>query len=218
MILILGSSCHALKSVFVNNNSPASNRASRNKEVKFLENIEVKPGTVVTSKHKTSTGKKLQNKYKYSDKITTNMDEVNWLQFKYSIVADVELETLNNIPLLKKMDEWYGTRYCIGGESKECVDCSGFTGNIYRDLFNFSLPRTAQDQFGICDRIDVDNLQEGDLVFFHTSGRNVSHVGIFLANNKFVHSSTTEGVTISDLNDNYWQQRFISGGRVKKGS
>ena len=60
-------------------------------------------------------------------------------------------------------------------------------------------------------------MQEGDLVFFQTTGRTISHVGVYLANNKFTHASTSGGVMISDLNEDYWKKRFRAAGRVKKG-
>ncbi|MFP5041680.1 C40 family peptidase [Parasediminibacterium sp. JCM 36343] len=215
-LLVVCTSCNSLRTISAKDGSTSTktNKKQSSKELKFLDNIEVKPGSVVTSKHK-SSGAKKQTAYKYTDKATTNMEEANWLQFKYAIIADVDVESLTNIALLQKLDEWWGTRYCIGGESKSCIDCSAFTSTLMRDIYNFQVPRTAQDQYNACDRIAAEDLKEGDLVFFHTSGRSVSHVGLYLANNKFAHASTSEGVTIGDLTDGYWQPRFIAGGRIK---
>jgi lipoprotein Spr len=78
------------------------------------------------------------------------------------------------------------------------------------------IPRTARAQYDNSDRIAIEDLQEGDLVFFQTVGRDISHVGIYLTNNKFVHAATSNGVMVSDLNDNYWQPRFKGAGRVLK--
>ncbi|HEY6083383.1 MAG TPA: NlpC/P60 family protein, partial [Chitinophagaceae bacterium] len=61
-----------------------------------------------------------------------------------------------------------------------------------------------------------DRLQEGDLVFFHVRTRRISHVGIYLQNNKFVHASLTQGITISDLTDPYWHRYYVCGGEVKE--
>lgn len=185
------------------------------KDMKFLDHIEVKPGTVVSSRNKGQLAKKNVSTFKYSEKQANSMEELNWLQFKYAILANVEAESLANLNLLKNIDSWWGTKYCVGGSSKECVDCSSFACALYKDVYNIQLPRVAQDQFNSCNKIASENLQEGDLVFFHNSGRGISHVGVFLTNNKFVHSSTSDGVTISDLKDGYWQPRFISGGRYK---
>jgi lipoprotein Spr len=76
------------------------------------------------------------------------------------------------------------------------------------------LPRTSQEQFKESRRVELEDLQEGDLVFFG-SGRSISHVGVYLQNNKFVHASTSQGVTITDLNDKYWKPRFVGGGRLR---
>ena len=62
--------------------------------------------------------------------------------------------------------------------------------------------------------IKKNKLKPGDLVFFKTRGRNVSHVGIYLGNNKFAHASTSNGVVISDLEENYYAKRFAKGGRI----
>jgi len=219
LLVIVFSSCHSLRSLTSKDGSGAakSTKKKSSKDLKFLEHIEMQPGVVVTSKHKTSGLKKSLAAYHYSDAQSTNMEEVNWLQFKYAIISDAEVETFNNIPLLKKIDEWWGTRYCMGGESKSCIDCSAFSGTIFKDVYNMMLPRTAQDQYNSCDKVVVEDLKEGDLVFFKTYSRGVSHVGIYIANNKFVHASSSEGVTISDLNDPYWQPRYIGAGRVRKG-
>ena len=77
-----------------------------------------------------------------------------------------------------------------------------------------SLPRTAREQYRQCEHISKDDLLEGDLVFFNTHG-GVSHVGVYLANGRFVHSSSSQGVMISSLSDHYFSRRFIGAGRVQ---
>ena len=69
--------------------------------------------------------------------------------------------------------------------------------------FGLNLPRTSREQYAASQRVDKEDLREGDLVFFNTSG-GVSHVGVYLINNKFVHASTSSGVMISDLNEDYY--------------
>ncbi|MFN5423290.1 MAG: C40 family peptidase, partial [bacterium] len=81
------------------------------------------------------------------------------------------------------------------------------------ETFGIKLPRTSQEQANQCIEISKDQLKEGDLVFFKT-GRGISHVGLYLSNNKFVHASTSAGVVISDLNELYWDKRFVKAGRV----
>jgi lipoprotein Spr len=79
--------------------------------------------------------------------------------------------------------------------------------------FAIQLPRIARDQRHVTSAISANELREGDLVFFNTRG-GVSHVGVYLHNNKFVHASTISGVMISDLNDDYWRRKFIGAGRI----
>lgn len=140
----------------------------------------------------------------------------DWLQVKYGILLNSVAEKLTNITLLQVMDKWWGTRYCLGGSTENCIDCSAFTQLISREVYGLSLPRTAQEQFDASEIIDRDELKEGDLVFFHTRGKKsaISHVGIYLMNNKFVHASTSNGVSISDLDESYWKSKFRGGGRM----
>jgi lipoprotein Spr len=142
-----------------------------------------------------------------------DIEKVDWLQLKYAIVLDATVETLQNINLLTLIDEWWGTGYCLGGSTKNCIDCSAFTNIIMRNVYNVNIPRTAQDQFNSSHQIGMEDLNEGDLVFFHTGGREISHVGVYLQNNKFVHAATSEGVMVSDLNDAYWKGRYKGAGR-----
>ena len=76
------------------------------------------------------------------------------------------------------------------------------------------MSRTAAEQYKESTIIEKEELKEGDLVFFKTKNNYINHVGIFLTNDKFVHASTSLGVTISDLKENYWQNRFAGCGRV----
>lgn len=217
-LLVLGTSCRAflnLTSKDVSGANKVSKKKSSNNP-NFIEDIEMLPGGVVVTRHKTSGISTQGTTYHYSEKGGNTIESANYLQFKYSIITNVEVENLTNIPFLQKIDEWWGTRYCIGGQTKDCTDCSGFSGSIFRDVYNIQLPRTASEQYNFCDKINVADLQEGDLLFFHTYSRGISHVGIYIGNNKFVHASTSEGVTISDLNDSYWHPRFIAAGRAKK--
>ena len=144
-----------------------------------------------------------------------DIERADWLQLKYAIMLDANVEKLNNVSMLKTIDDWWGTRYCMGGSTKNCIDCSAFTQVVLQDVYGASLPRTAQEQFNYTERVTLEDLSEGDLVFFNTSGRGISHVGIYLHNNKFVHAATSGGVMVSDLNDSYWQPRFRGAGRVR---
>ncbi len=141
------------------------------------------------------------------------IENLSTLQFKYAMMMNVDVESLKNISLLGFIDNWFGTRYKLGGTTKRGIDCSALTGALLLAVYGFNLPRTARQQYDATDHIDKDQLQEGDLVFFNTHG-GVSHVGIYLENDYFLHAST-HGVTISSLDDHYYAKRFICGGRVE---
>lgn len=144
---------------------------------------------------------------------TADAERGDWLQIKYALLLDASPESLTNTGLLKIVDEWWGTRYSLGGSTKDGIDCSGFTQIILGNIYNLQLPRTAHEQYRKCNKVNDEELQEGDLVFF-TSGRSISHVGVYLKNNKFVHASTSQGVMISDLSDSYWSSKYKGAGRV----
>jgi len=141
------------------------------------------------------------------------IENLSMLQFKYAMMMNVDVESLKNISLLGFIDNWFGTRYKLGGTTKRGIDCSALTGALLLAVYGFNLPRTARQQYDATDHIDKDELHEGDLVFFNTHG-GVSHVGVYLENDYFLHAST-HGVTISSLDDHYYAKRFICGGRVE---
>ena len=134
--------------------------------------------------------------------------------FRYSVLLDIEVEKLTNKKLVEYIHQWYAVPYRIGGTSKEGIDCSAFVQGLANDAFAVQLPRTSREQAAFCSEIDRSQLQEGDLIFFNTSG-GISHVGLYINNNKFVHASTSNGVIISDLDEPYWQRRFVKAGRIK---
>ncbi len=215
-------SCSQFKSL-TSRDSSASTRpvkTSRDKNVRFLDDISVNPGQVVTSRHSTDapasarSNKNRSGENQGSYYPSGDIERANFLQLKYAIMLDASVENLANVSLLKLIDEWWGTSYCMGGSTKNCIDCSAFVQVIMSSVYNVSLPRTAQEQFNDGNKIGMEELEEGDLVFFHTSGRDVSHVGVYMLNNKFVHASTSGGVMFNDLNDNYWRSRFKGATRV----
>ncbi len=136
------------------------------------------------------------------------------LHFKYAQRMDVEVEEITNTKLYTAIDNWWATRYCYGGTTRRGVDCSALTGALLSEGFGITLSRTARAQYAECKKINRINLKEGDLVFFNTRG-GISHVGVYLNNGYFVHSSVHAGVTISSLSDSYYSKKFIGGGRMK---
>ena len=119
-----------------------------------------------------------------------------------------------NVLLLKRhYEKWRGTPYVDGGMSPRGIDCSGFTALAYRDLFGLDLPRTASEQAESGREVARTALKEGDLVFFNT-GRAKKHVGIYLADDQFIHASLSKGVTLSSLDDAYWQEKYWQARRL----
>ena len=199
---------------------PETNNES-NETIEFLDNISVKPGRIYLKKASDALeAEPILAKPELTDRMPDNLTDVekaNWLQLKYSIQMDIAVEEISNIPLLQKIDEWWGTPYALGGSSKRGVDCSYFTLDVMNAIYNTNLKRTAAEQYTQSEKIDWSDLKEGDLIFFKTDGsRSITHVGIYMTNNKFVHASTSQGVTISDLSQPYWQKRLYSLGRVPK--
>lgn len=111
--------------------------------------------------------------------------------------------------------DWLGTPHRMGGTTKQGVDCSGFVCNVYKEIYGISLPRRSQDMAKVCKTIkDKNDLKEGDLVFFNNKkGGTINHVGIFLDKDKFIHTSSSKGVTIGRFSETYWAERFRCGGR-----
>lgn len=103
---------------------------------------------------------------------------------------------------------WLGTPYRLGGYSREGIDCSAFASVLHEEVASRRLPRTTKEQWNTCRPVAANQWQPGDLLFFRTSGREVSHVGVFLGGNEFVHASTSRGVMHSSLTEVYWVQHF----------
>lgn len=209
------SSCHVLKPTSSSHPATASRPASSSPE--FIQHINVTPGNENRSYKTGGTAQVAQKTYS-TDVLSGSSgsaatETLTSLQFKYGILLNVAVEQLTNLKLLETIDEWYGTRYRYGGSTKDGIDCSAFACTLMTAAFGLTLPRTSREQYDASQRIDRNELKEGDLVFFNTRG-NISHVGVYLNNNKFVHASTTAGVMISDLGEDYYAHRYRGAGRV----
>ena len=110
-------------------------------------------------------------------------------------------------------ERWEGVPHEWGGTTRRGVDCSGLVQNLYADVFGLSLPRTTEKQAQVGQRVGRRQLQPGDLVFFRPEWRK-RHVGVYLSEGEFVHASSSSGVTVSHLDDRYWDRRWWQGRRV----
>lgn len=106
-----------------------------------------------------------------------------------------------------------GVSYKMGGTTTKGFDCSGFTSYVFKEL-GVTLPRSSVSQYKVGTAVPKSQLKPGDLVFFNTSGRGVSHVGIYVGGGKFAHSSSSKGVTITPINSSYFGKRYIGAKRV----
>lgn len=202
-------------------------RPGKNEAPRFIESIEIPvdrglPNTVTpeelypTQNHTSSashTGGTMVKRDLDLLLHPLSIEQCESLQFKYAMLTDQEVESIRNLDLYRFVEEWWGTKYKYGGDSKSGIDCSAFTCKLMKEVFGQDLPRTAKEQFKLVLRIPDFELSEGDLVFFNTSG-GVSHVGVFLGNQKFVHASSSGGVMISDLTDKYYSARYLGAGRL----
>ncbi|QKT04634.1 C40 family peptidase [Ectothiorhodospiraceae bacterium 2226] len=109
--------------------------------------------------------------------------------------------------LMAQHDEWAGTPYRLGGNSRRGIDCSAFVQTTYAERFGHRLPRSTEDQARHGQPVRRDQLQAGDLVFFRT-GRKTRHVGIYMGDSRFLHASTSQGVTVSRLDNPYWTSAY----------
>ena len=112
-----------------------------------------------------------------------------------------------------------GTPYRYGGNTpRGGFDCSGLVDYVFRDVAGIGLPRTAEEISRIdAPEVSRNRLESGDLVFFHTNGRRISHVGIYVGKGRFVHAPNAGGtVRLDYLDEPYWREHFASAKRILK--
>jgi lipoprotein Spr len=191
MCVLMVSACSSLK------------KTSNTNQPQFLE------GFTTTSNFKASTVKL---------KVVTsgaNIETAQLWQFKYAQMLDVPVEKVLNTPLYSFIEDWWATPYRLGGKNKEGIDCSNFTNTLLTTVFRYNSSGTSSQLFQKAKKLSNNQMKEGDLVFFRISQKDVSHVGVYLANDRFVHASTSSGVMISDLNEPYWKKYYAGGGRIE---
>jgi lipoprotein Spr len=110
--------------------------------------------------------------------------------------------------------DWLGTRYRYSGNSKKGIDCSGFVSEMYRKTYCIDLNGSSGSIYSQVKPVDKCELKEGDILFFKIRKNQISHVGVYLGNNKFAHASVHSGVIVSDLDEQYYKKYFYKGGRL----
>ncbi|MDR5757460.1 C40 family peptidase [Caballeronia sp. LZ035] len=141
-----------------------------------------------------------------TDVTTSQGGAKSFLSGMASKAGDVVVGALNMI----------GVRYRWGGNSPDSgLDCSGFVRYVFQDTLGMTLPRRAEEMSRVGEKVRVSDLKPGDLVFFNTMRRSFSHVGIYIGDNKFVHSpSTGSTIRVDDMEDGYWEKRFQGARRI----
>ena len=132
-------------------------------------------------------------------------NQLSTVSFHTTSLSASEQHTLSKLTSAYK--DWQGTPYRFGGNSRTGIDCSAFTQQIYRSVYDRNLPRTTASQHSLGSTIKIQQLKPGDLVFFKPEGKG-RHVGIYLSNGRFMHASTSVGVTISSLTNPWWQAAY----------
>ena len=147
----------------------------------------------------------------YQEELDTEkeLSDFNKKPYELPVLADSILE--RGMSLI-------GTRYRFGGTSEAGFDCSGFIGYLFREEAGMNLPRSTREMINVnAPLVARNNLKPGDLLFFSTAGRGrVSHAGIYLGDNQFIHSSSRRsgGVRVDNLGDSYWSKTFIEAKRA----
>ena len=132
---------------------------------------------------------------------------------EFATIHGIRLNKQSNKELYALVADWYGVPHKDNGCEKTGTDCSCFVQMVYAKIYQINIGRSSSDMYKNTKRIDKHLLQEGDLVFFTTKGASVSHVGVYLNNDKFVHVSSSKGVAINGLNEAYYIKTFKGCGK-----
>ncbi|MGL4364183.1 MAG: C40 family peptidase [Bacteroidales bacterium] len=126
----------------------------------------------------------------------------------------VKFEGYEDRAIIAASIEWLGVPYKYGGNSKKGIDCSALVYNIYKEAHRIKLNRPVSEMVKQVELVKKNKLQSGDLVFFSIKEKKMSHVGIYLGDYKFIHASTSQGVSIASLHNSYWKKYFSVSGRI----
>lgn len=129
------------------------------------------------------------------------------------LAEEVKEEKIEDV-LISNAKTHLGVPYVWGGKTHKGFDCSGFSQTVFKET-GIDIPRTAEEQFKMGTAVNKEELQKGDLIFFETIRKGPSHLGIYIGDKKFIHSSSSKGVNISSINDPfYWGPRYYGAKRV----
>jgi murein DD-endopeptidase / murein LD-carboxypeptidase len=133
--------------------------------------------------------------------------------FNFLRIKSLKPEEIQYPDLYVKTFAWLNTPYRYGGNSRSGIDCSRFAYMLQGENIGLGQSASSADMFKAGHAVEKHELCEGDLVFFRIKQGRISHVGVYLQDGKFAHSSTSKGVIISDLEEPYWKRYFYKGAR-----
>jgi lipoprotein Spr len=134
---------------------------------------------------------------------------------KYEEQLGIVLPETTHIEFIKAIVPWLGSPYKYGGNLRDGTDCSGFVSSIYSGFFKIELERTSLLIYQKAKKINKNEVKEGDLIFFKTDGKKVSHVGMAITPDYFIHASSKKGVVINSLSEPYYSKSFVSFGSYR---
>lgn len=149
--------------------------------------------------------------YPSSSTYPSETGEVSYVETSVPSVTDHSSHI--DMTLRAEVADWRGTPFRYGGTDHNGLDCSAFVKTLFKDLFNVGMPRTTEQQVRLGIEVPPDALRAGDLVFFLPSNK-TRHVGVYLSQGEFAHVSTSQGVTISHLSDQYWRDSYWTSRRI----
>lgn len=162
----------------------------------------------------------IENDSKEIEKIAKEASKKNNKDSKKDKVINFKPQDLENAPenagkIIASAYDKLGIEYVYGSTGDECYDCSGLVYAIYKNEMGIKLPRSSSEQSCYGKQVEKEDLREGDLVFFNTTGSGVSHVGIYIGGGEFIHASSGAGkVVVSSLNEDYYSARYVNATRV----
>src|ERR1041385_8734466 len=151
VFIVLLASCSSIKPLaFTNNKQTPVTSADNKKDIRFLDissadNAKVEAREIKKDAHSPGTQSVKSEETHYSNNRSSEIEKASPLQIKYSQILNTEVEQVQNIPLYRTIDDWYGTRYKLGGTTKTGIDCSAFVQTIFVSVFGITLPRTARE-------------------------------------------------------------------------
>lgn len=125
---------------------------------------------------------------------------------------NINISKASDLGMYANIFKWLYTPYRYGGKTERGIDCSNYVFKLMDDCSDTYA--TSKQLADITDYVDREELKEGDLIFFNMKGYGISHVGVYLQDGKFTHSSSSKGVTISSLDEPYWNTRYCRAGRI----